>query len=295
MRRFFLVGCPRSGTTLLQSMTARHPAVFSFPESHYFHKVRGRFGVRPPGRAVSPRAAARTLDALAEALGRNERPPVPRWWPFIGLYGRAFVSLVDQATVAAGAMTWLEKSPVHLRYIDTIARVVEGSRFIHQLRDGRDVVASLLVACDRDPDRWIPQLVGRSRPTPEDLLHAAIERWNDDLATSLAHVGHPDHLHVLYEELLDDSLDVLGRICSFMSIPLFEGMADHSGSVPSVVGWRQGMPHMEGLSRPLQDRRLKQFHSRFESAERELIARRLDHGGDAAAALVAARTHVLRP
>jgi len=34
--RIFLVGCPRSGTTLLQSMLARHDRVFTFPESHLF-------------------------------------------------------------------------------------------------------------------------------------------------------------------------------------------------------------------------------------------------------------------
>jgi hypothetical protein len=33
--RLFLVGCPRSGTTLLQSLLAAHPQIASFPESHF--------------------------------------------------------------------------------------------------------------------------------------------------------------------------------------------------------------------------------------------------------------------
>ena len=35
-RGIFLVGCPRSGTTLLQSLIAAHPLVTSFSESNFF-------------------------------------------------------------------------------------------------------------------------------------------------------------------------------------------------------------------------------------------------------------------
>ena len=34
--RIFIVGCPRSGTTLLQSLLAAHPQIHSFPETHFF-------------------------------------------------------------------------------------------------------------------------------------------------------------------------------------------------------------------------------------------------------------------
>ncbi|MGL4503377.1 MAG: sulfotransferase family protein, partial [Planktothrix sp.] len=37
--RIFLVGCPRSGTTLLQSLLAAHPQIASFPESHFFQSL----------------------------------------------------------------------------------------------------------------------------------------------------------------------------------------------------------------------------------------------------------------
>ncbi|NJL67494.1 MAG: sulfotransferase [Microcoleus sp. SM1_3_4] len=37
MKRIFLVGCPRSGTTILQSLLASHPEIISFPESKFFH------------------------------------------------------------------------------------------------------------------------------------------------------------------------------------------------------------------------------------------------------------------
>ena len=36
MKRIFLVGAPRSGTTILQSLLAAHPKITSFPETKFF-------------------------------------------------------------------------------------------------------------------------------------------------------------------------------------------------------------------------------------------------------------------
>jgi len=41
--RAFLVGCPRSGTTLLQAMLFAHPEIYSFPETNFFLSL---FGAR---------------------------------------------------------------------------------------------------------------------------------------------------------------------------------------------------------------------------------------------------------
>ena len=39
----FIVGSARSGTTLLQSMLASHPEVYSFPETHFFRGTIPKF------------------------------------------------------------------------------------------------------------------------------------------------------------------------------------------------------------------------------------------------------------
>ena len=38
-KRIFIVGCPRSGTTLLQSLLLKHNEITSFPESHFFSRT----------------------------------------------------------------------------------------------------------------------------------------------------------------------------------------------------------------------------------------------------------------
>lgn len=85
--RLFLVGCPRTGTTLIQSLLAAHSQIASFPESH-----------------------------LLLAGGGT------RW----------------------GQTIWLEKTPLHLLYIKQFEQFIPGVKFIHLLRNGADVVASLV-------------------------------------------------------------------------------------------------------------------------------------------------------
>ncbi len=76
-RGIFLVGCPRSGTTLLQALLASHPAIRSFPESHYLRHIVGA----PPSRCWDgavysvPFCWRRLRSELRVALGLSTRMP----------------------------------------------------------------------------------------------------------------------------------------------------------------------------------------------------------------------------
>ncbi len=142
-RRIFVVGCGRSGTTLLQSLLASHPEITSFPESHFFPQLRpGRRWARKLG-LISPRAPAR-FDAFVAAVGwpRRVRPRLP----LARGYARAFVRLLDAIALKDGKANWVEKTPHHLRYIDEIESYVPDAVFIHIIRSGADVVASYYAA-----------------------------------------------------------------------------------------------------------------------------------------------------
>ena len=63
-------------------------------------------------------------------------------------------ALLDRRTAAAhDCSTWVEKTPNHLMYIDDIASYVPEARFVHVLRNGEDVVASIVDADLSQPTR----------------------------------------------------------------------------------------------------------------------------------------------
>jgi hypothetical protein len=287
--RAFVVGCPRSGTTLLQTMLAAHPDVVSFPETHYFRSVWGRSFPWRRSRVVSPRAAALTLDKLMDWTGSTRpRPRVPRHWPFFGAYARAFVRVVDGACVDQGGAMWVEKSPVHLRVRAEIVRSVPRARFVHIVRDGRDVVASIHERCHEDPTRWLPQVLPRDRrgaPTPNELLDAIVDRWNADVAVTVAARAHGDCV-VSFERLQREPQATLKRVCEHLGLTFDPAMLRFWEVADAVVGTRARFSHMQGVFDPLRvEEPGARFERVFDESQRRRVRARLRAAGDVDLAL----------
>ena len=204
-RRIFIVGVPRSGTTLLQSLLAAHSGITSFTESHFFRK---HFSRVPP--LSLPILTRDPRSRLSEFLAENgeEPPPAAEWFekrarrwalrvqPFLPFQtlpvARRLVRVLDELALRRGSTNWIEKTPWHLRFISLLERASAGQRphFIHVIRNGLEVVASL----HRASQKW-----ERSYD-----LGTCVDRWNEDLGHSLDRVGSPNDQFVAYERLTSD-------------------------------------------------------------------------------------------
>lgn len=205
MQRIFVVGCPRSGTTLVQAMLARHPDVFSLRETHFFEALFGDIGMRWGDLgALSTRrwyhhrmgwarsTGRRRLRQLEDAwLPSRRRTPVPRGWLACG---RRYVALLDAAARAHQRTHWVEKTPNHLLFIDEIERCAPGARFVHVLRNGMDVVASVV-----DADLRLD--LGGFRGG----IAQWTRRWNRAMSLHRERLGDPRHYMICLEDLVADA------------------------------------------------------------------------------------------
>jgi hypothetical protein len=113
------------------------------------------------------------------------------------------------------------KTPRHVIYIPQLARMFPEARFIHIVRDGRDVGLSLLDVDDDMPD-----------------LHAAARFWRDRVTKARADgetLGTARYIEVRYEDLLDDPEGELRRLCSFVDLPYDEAMLRYYERIPTMV------------------------------------------------------------
>jgi len=204
--RFFLVGCPRSGTTLLQALIAAHPQITSFPETHFFWAIDKPWRVRLGLASRKRRERARLL-AFIEAIDRPDLlPQVPQRSPWLAPYVQSFLRILDGLALERNKSCWLEKTPGHLQRIRIINHFVPGARYVHIVRNGDDTVASLFDVCRNYPQQWGSVCD----------LDWCIERWNHDVRLSAQAAGKPNHLIVRYEKLVADPEATLREVFTFL-------------------------------------------------------------------------------
>jgi hypothetical protein len=197
----FVVGVNRSGTTLLRLMLDAHPQLAIPPETHFIPElVKGcQEGAGPDETLEFLTAFRRWPDFRLDAdeLGRRWRALDP----FTAADAlRAFYGLYAEQ---AGKPRWGDKTPRYTRKISLIHRVLPEARFVHLIRDGRDVALSLMEV----------------HFGPDDVRTAA-GRWTQWIAQARRHgekVGH--YVELRYEDLIADPEEVLRRICEHVELP----------------------------------------------------------------------------
>lgn len=202
----FIVGAPRSGTSLLRVHLDRHPAIGLCDETYFFYYVARRrraFGdlSSPANRRVLTDAYLATrrirdlgLD-LAELSARLDRDGTD--------YPAFFATILKTYAEAHGKARWGEKTPHHAREIETLCAWYPSCRIVHLVRDPRDVVASLL----RMP--W---------GSPSVVQNARLWRELTQPAGSASR-GRPNHLSLRYEDLVEDPEATLRYLCEFLGEP----------------------------------------------------------------------------
>ncbi|MFP4597331.1 MAG: sulfotransferase family protein [Persicimonas sp.] len=262
--RVFIVGCPRSGTTLLQSLLAAHPEIVSFPESHFFNLLRSD-GLTERLRDLTRSQMRAHLEDYFAQMGHPKLAERARRFKLTerGYIG-AFVDCLDELARDAGASMWLEKTPSHLVRIPLIERHVPTARFIHIVRRGVDVVASLYKVTQDYPEAW-----GGARS-----IDTCINRWLTDVERTESHLDKPHHTLVQYERLLAEPERELARLCEFLGVEFRESMlVDYRDTSHQVVAEGEDWKHRN--SGPLRKPNSKKFETVFDEDERLHILKRL--------------------
>lgn len=207
-RLVFLIGAPRSGSTLLARMLGSHPAVHTPDEPHLLTPLAhlGYYAAveRAPYDPIITRAAAR---ALVAKLPRGEADYLEAL--------RAYTdTLYARLLEPTGQALLLDKTPAYALVLDFLARLYPRGRAIVLTRHPFAVWSSYVdsffdgdheVAHAHNPllERYVPAIARflRERPMP---LHA-----------------------VRYEELVRDPETELTRICAFLGIAFEPRMIDY--------------------------------------------------------------------
>jgi LPS sulfotransferase NodH len=207
----FVVGCPRSGTTLLYNMLLSAGGFAMYlAESNVFNLLVPRFGdldVRENRERLidawlqSQLFRASFLDAekiRAKVLAECRN-------------GGDFLRIVmEEMARAQGVQRWADNSPEELQYALAIKKYLPDALFIHMIRDGRDVSLSL----DARPHAWL-------RPFSWDrkdslAMIGLFWEWAVKRGRKLGRQLGNDYLEVHFEQLQADPTGTLAKIGDFI-------------------------------------------------------------------------------
>lgn len=215
----FVIGMGRSGTTLLRLMLDAHSQLAIPAETHFI----------PVLLAEPPRDGAACLARL-QAL--------PNWDDF-DLSSTGFAArlrALDPFDPAAavrlfftgyartqGKPRWGDKTPTYVEQVAAIGALLPEARFVHILRDGRDVALSYR-------DKWFG---------PGDDLTAAARLWRGRILEARAQAARLEpgrYLELRFEDLIAAPEHELKRVCAFLELPFEPGMLDYHQRAASRLG-----------------------------------------------------------
>lgn len=220
-----MVGRPRSGTKLLRDLLNRHPDVgIPLTETTFYPRITdamGPFRPRDPAFRAALRARMERSPfwwdlrrqehpGLATALGQGLR--APDWPGFFEAICRSFAT-------EPGRRVWGAKAPGYLERMERVRRLHPDARFVHIVRDPRDVAASARAA-------W-----GSS-------LRLCGWRWAAGMAAADA-ATEARLLEVRFEELVADPEAVTRRVCAFAGLSWVPAMVS-PGRVTENLGGARG-------------------------------------------------------
>lgn len=234
-KRIFVVGCPRSGTTLLQGMLAAHPDVFSLPETFFFAKATTPLSPLRRYFLWPALKARRYLPVLLRDMGRDDLLEFARIGWLQRDYARPFVEVMDTMALQAGKQVWVEKTPAHLYCIDDILRAVPDAEIVHIVRNGADTAASLISATRKNPRQWAKFGRWRRRHRKGFSAREAVQRWNRDFLITRQYMGKPHHTVIRYEDILNNPVETARHLCTGIGLSFHNDMTNPSTAFRQIV------------------------------------------------------------
>jgi len=255
LRSVFIGGCPRSGTRHLGAILGAHPECICVPESSF--KTAALAGA--PASADPRDLVGSFLDSLEfqrwgldARLLRTELQAAELTYPGALLH---LIHRYAESVHRAAPRVWIDHTPSNVHSAVTLSEMFPAARFLHIVRDGRGVAASVLRLS------WGPNTIAR-----------AAHWWAEELAFGLAQEAwdRTRVMRVCYEDLVARPAQVVPSIADFCGLDFEPAMLRADGIPPprdpdrrraSLVGRPSEPSRATAWERSLSARQIEIFES----------------------------------
>jgi hypothetical protein len=247
-RPVFLVGFPRSGTTLLRLMLHSHPRIAMPHETAFLleaYHERKRFGdlTQEANRRKVARFVVERTESRFHLLGLDAAAVTDRIVAAPPTLGSALAAVYTAYAERFGKPRWGDKTPLHCREMPFLERLLPEAHFVHLVRDGRDASLSLR----------------RTWFSPGDDVETLARYWRDNVAAARAGGAVVRRfLELRYEDLVAAPEPALRDVCAFLDLPFRAQMLRYPERAPGRLAEHRERKRPDGSLMVSREERLRQ-------------------------------------
>jgi len=267
----FILGVPRSGTTLLRVLFDSHPSIACGPESPWLART------------------DLSIKNMYQFMLHNQFGFVKNYGVNKDILRRETADYIDRLYMAyaasLGKSRWAEKTPDHSLDISFLYELFPRARFIHIVRDGRDVACSTTILSEerKKISPWHSEniLFADGEIGPNNLQNAAL-RWKLWTRKIEAELKNCENIMLRYEDLIAKPEVELRRLMGFVGEDFDSGMLNFMKSKHDYPTWEWGSTDVKksgGFSDRSIARWKKQLHENDIAEIESLIGDTLKHFG----------------
>jgi hypothetical protein len=213
---FFIVGCPRSGTSLLSVLLDRHSRIVVTPETYFFHVFSGLS--RRRNQPDHDWFVTRYLDnSYLSAMKLDKSKVLQRFRDYNPEHSSFFRCALEEYAETHNEPIIGEKTATHLRWVKTIFQWYPNAKVLWIVRDGRDVVMALMRLFHKN-------------------LRSHCCTWRMSVKLGLQfEKKYPNNFYrVKFENLVSMPQIELAKLCDFLEVDYQDRMVNtkvHSGTI----------------------------------------------------------------
>ena len=211
----FIIGYPRSGTTLVQSLLATQPGLATLHETHFFNVLAREINTSQG--KIDPDCLDHVILNIRERirLSVNAEKQIRKIVSKNGISSKMLFEIIIIDNLLAQVdfdkikqLRWIEKTPDHALFIDDIYAFYPDAKFVFVLRNPEKAIISRKMHF-----KWSKE--------EEWPIEKHIDRWLDSIyAVETFKEKHPESvLFVRMEDVVRDYSKEIKQICDFLGAP----------------------------------------------------------------------------
>ncbi|MEX0813216.1 MAG: sulfotransferase [Chitinophagales bacterium] len=222
---FFILGNPRSGTTLLRLMLNSHSLIGVPPESGFLQWWHEKYR----DWNISDSENIEKLDVFLDDVLSSKK--IEYWEMDRQLLKEyilknapgSYIEIIDciYKFYCKNKLIIGDKNNYYIHHLDEIQKIAPRAKYIHIVRDGRDVACSYMKIKELDQSlKYIPNVSFE--------ISEIAKEWNENLTKIENFVMHNDSLTIRYEDLISKPKMILSKVCDFLEVNFEKKMLSYN-------------------------------------------------------------------